>query len=219
MNVVLPAYIPESREALRAWMQSVTYAKLVQIDLVDGVFASPPSWPFSQDGELSFEEIDVTRVMLDLMVDNGAVFVAAHAAALRDVREIVIHLRSLTAVDELAHVRAHIPGKLTLAVLNTDPFSAYREAVGYVDAVQVMGIATIGRQGQVFDPETLQTVRQLRAAFPKLDIVVDGSVNESTIAALVAAGVSRVVVGSALQKHGDPAQAYRHLTAYFAGLQ
>ncbi len=74
-----------------------------------------------------------------------------------------------------------------------------------------MGIQKIGYQGQTFDPSTPARVKELVTLYPNLDIEVDGGVAEATIPSLVAAGASRLVVGSAISKAPDPQSAYQKL--------
>ncbi len=214
-HVVLPALIPDSYEALQAWLKKTDYTDVVQVDIVDGVFAAPASWPFLTGQKFTMCDLPGKRIMLDVMVEDGAVFVAAHADELRDVKEVVVHFRTLKSAQALQSLKEVYKGKLLLAVMNDDAIESYLPYIAYVDGVQVMGIDEIGKQGQSFSSHTIETVRALRKLYPTLDIVVDGSVNETTIASVVAAGVSRVVVGSALLSASDTPQAHAYLESYF----
>jgi pentose-5-phosphate-3-epimerase len=69
----------------------------------------------------------------------------------------------------------------------------------------VMGIERIGSQGQPFSAASLGKARALRAMYPSVPIEFDGGVGLTTISAILASGVSRIVVGSALSDAADPA--------------
>jgi ribulose-phosphate 3-epimerase len=68
-----------------------------------------------------------------------------------------------------------------------------------VSVIMVMGIHP-GKQGQPFLTSTYDRVKEVRNICET--VAVDGSVNDMTAARLVAAGASRLVIGSYLQK-GD----------------
>jgi pentose-5-phosphate-3-epimerase len=74
-----------------------------------------------------------------------------------------------------------------------------------------MGIKEIGAQGQPFDETILETIAQVKAAFPDKPITVDGSINSDTIERVVAAGADRVIVGSAITLQAEPYAAYEAL--------
>ena len=68
-----------------------------------------------------------------------------------------------------------------------------------VDMVLVMTVEP-GFGGQSFMPETMDKVSALRAAYPTLDIQVDGGLSPATIDVAAAAGANVVVAGSAIFK-------------------
>ena len=61
-----------------------------------------------------------------------------------------------------------------------------------------MGIDKIGFQRQEFDENVTENIKKLREKFTDLIISVDGGVSLETGAMLVEAGVSKLVVGSAI---------------------
>jgi ribulose-phosphate 3-epimerase len=98
-----------------------------------------------------------------------------------------------------------------LGIMNTTPEALMHELIPQFDYLQVMGIASIGAQGQPFDERTLTTVHTLRERYPSLEIAIDGAVNETTIPRLVEAGANRFAPGSAIAKAPDPVTAYKQL--------
>jgi len=77
-------------------------------------------------------------------------------------------------------------------------------SLGEVEYVQFMGIAHIGRQGEPFDRRVLERVRAFRRRHPDIPIQVDGGVSLESAPALLAAGATSLVVGSALLRADDP---------------
>jgi len=81
------------------------------------------------------------------------------------------------------------------------------------DVVQVMSIATLGKQGAPYDVRAIARIKELHTKYPELVISVDGGVSEKNIADLARAGARRFGVGSAITKAPDPKAAYLNLKA------
>lgn len=73
-----------------------------------------------------------------------------------------------------------------------------------LSCLQLMGIAHIGRQGQLFDERVVARVGEAHARFPHLAIAVDGGVSLQNARALLDVGASRLVVGSAIFGADNP---------------
>jgi ribulose-phosphate 3-epimerase len=90
------------------------------------------------------------------------------------------------------------------------------EAASGVDLVLCMSIHP-GYSGQKFLPESLDRVRELRAALPDEVLVqVDGGVTAENAASVRAAGASLIVAGSAVFGAPDIGEAYRGLARLVA---
>lgn len=71
-----------------------------------------------------------------------------------------------------------------------------------------------GYSGQVFMPESLPRIRELRASLPeRVHVQVDGGVGPETLRAAREAGANLLVAGSAIFSADDPSAAYRALAA------
>ena len=76
-----------------------------------------------------------------------------------------------------------------------------------------MGIDKIGFQGEKFDHKVISYIKEIHKEFPELIISVDGGVKPEYAKPLSDAGVSRLVVGSAIYEGGSPHDAYEHFRA------
>lgn len=212
---IVPAIIPQSRDDLVEKVTKVgAFAPEVQIDFVDGVFAKPASWPFSE-GKIAadvFEGLDLgtIHIELDLMIQNPETSLDMFMP-LKPTR-VVIHIETITDFGAIvAHSKEH-GYILGIAVQSTTPI-AYIQAldaseIGYF---QLMGISTIGSQGQPFDERVLDRIRELLGCCAEHPISIDGSVNRETLPLLYTAGANRFIVGSAIWKSSDPKTAYESL--------
>lgn len=227
MTGIIPAILPKSREALEEALARLDIEGIdaVQLDAVDGRFAAPASWPYAGDSEQRTANGRRDGEMLpyagrfqfdiDLMVEDPE-RVAGEWLAL-GARRLTLHIesmpdprRTLMRIKERYGHEANHTGAFELGLaLNIDtPLRLLEPVLGLVDYVQLMGIATIGRQHEPFDARVLERLKALRKAHPALPIQIDGGVSMATAGALLAAGASRLVVGHALAGVPDPGRAW-----------
>jgi len=236
MSLVVPAVLPSSLQDLKekiALLGSISSVDRIQIDVVDGRFATPASWPYVAPRTKSDLVRDRPADELDDMVERSEMLprldrieyeidlmcldMAAAAAkwlALGAVR-LTFHAEAATDLPRLlASARKQFgagadfaPGLISFGLaLNIGSDLALIEAcVGEIDYVQFMGISTIGRQGQPFDRRVFEKLRVFHGRHPDIPVQVDGGVSLTYAKQLVACGASKLVVGSNILKAADPA--------------
>ncbi len=199
----------------------------VQIDIVDGSFASPATWPFSEGTLLSsvvlppFPHSDDINIELDLMVDDPERSLSAWMSL--GARRILFHLESTLHMKEIletlkrdyGYEKGFMTSSLSVGIaVNIETRMELLEPyLDSVDYVQFMGIKRIGVQGQPFAKEVLAKIDIFRKKHPDVPIQVDGAVSLETAPALLALGVQRLIVGSALFSSMNIAQTYTQFTA------
>lgn len=231
MGVIVPAIVPTSYRDLEDKLARLSgLCSEVQIDIVDGRFAGPASWPYVTDpaepsrmlaaGEM-FPHCDEFRIEIDLMSADpesaAGSFIGLCATRLTVHAESTRYLsRFIQDTQEVyGHDKDFVPDLLALGIAigaETDLalIEPYLNQVAYV---QFMGIRQIGHQGEPFDPRVLQRIKTFRRLHPGIPVQVDGGVSSKNAAQLLSAGVSRLVVGSALWKAPDLAAELRSLNA------
>ena len=214
MSAVVPAIIPTSREELEHKLGVLKgLVRRVQIDIVDGAFAYPASWPYqsgvsslagSVNDEQLLPEWDQFQFEIDAMVKDPTSALDAFVSA--GASRFIFHIES---VKDIEHVLDHCCQKydhdkefstdlfsIGLALsLDTDPAIVFPH-IEKVDFIQVMGIARIGVQGQPFDERAVERVKQIRAYDRHVPIQVDGGVTPETAKQLLVAGANNLIVGS-----------------------
>jgi ribulose-phosphate 3-epimerase len=239
MGIIVPAVLPSSRQDLEEKLSRIVALSVsrVQIDVVDGRFAAPASWPFSagsgapeldmmaRGGEF-LPALERIGYEVDLMGLNPERMVGTWIAL--GVSRFTFHAESLTDISRVladAHDRygrdVVSAGLVSfgLALNIESDLSLIESHLSHVDYVQFMGIARIGRQGQPFDRRVLEKIRTFRGRHPTLPTQVDGGVSLDTAPELLALGVESLVVGSALLRSDDPAalvEAFEALRSPFA---
>jgi ribulose-phosphate 3-epimerase len=173
-------------------------ADSIQVDVMDGHFVSN----LALGPQVCRAVADHTALPVEahLMVERPAQFVQAFATA--GATTLIGHIEAL---DDPAAFAADVRrlGKLPGFAINPEtPASRLIPHLGLADLVVVMGIHP-GAGGQTFMPETLETLRQLRAArrgqTPALQL--DGGVNQDTVLSIRDAGADAVIGGSFVFRH------------------
>lgn len=227
MSAIIPAIIPTSLDDLKEKLSRLEgICDEVQIDIVDGIFAKPSSWPYTKDSkELSkllargemLPGLGSFRCEIDLMsadpeteagawIELGAARLTVHAESTRYIGRF---LKSVSTT--YGSEKGFAPDLLSIGLaIGADTDVALIEPfLDQADYVQFMGIRTIGHQGEPFDARVISRIKAFRKAHPGVPVQVDGGVSLQTAPDLLAAGVSRLVVGSALWKSPDLGQTFR----------
>ncbi len=212
---IIPAVIPESEAHLTSTLNTIaTFSREVQIDIVDGVFVPSVSWPYTEGAtpHMLSQFTDSMDLEIDLMVHNPESVLKEYLEA--GVRRVVVHLESVSDLSLIVALKREFDFSLAFSIGNDTPLATLEAVIGYADYVQLMGIASIGSQGQPFDDRVLERIRTIvDMHFASLPISIDGSVNAGTLPLLREAGADRVVVGSAILQASDPRAAYETLVA------
>lgn len=193
-----------------------------QIDVVAKSFAGSISWPETETDPLS-ELVKLKawsqcyQLELDLMVLDPQRYFPVCADL--GVGRVVMHIYD--GLDVQSAVKEAEEHGLTVSLAATADITLKKiitlVKTGLVDDVQLMGIAEVGQQGQVFDERVLSRIRALRCSFPDLSIAVDGAVSAQTLPLLYAAGANRFAPGSAVIKAADSVAAYKQLEKLVRG--
>jgi ribulose-phosphate 3-epimerase len=187
-------------------------ADLIHVDIMDGHFV--PNITIGPPVVAALKRR--ARVPLDvhLMIEEPdryiEAFVRAGAAMLTVHAEAVVHLhRTVQLIKSLG-------AKAGVALNPATPVIALEELAGDVDYVLVMTVNP-GFGGQTFIPRSESKVRLmrdlLRNAGSTAPIEVDGGIDTTTAARIVAAGADILVAGNAIFGSSDPAKATQALRA------
>lgn len=180
------------------------HADLFHLDVMDGVFVPNISFGFPVIEAISKKAekpLDVHLMIIDpenyveRFAKVGAEMISFHLNATKDPSAVLKQIRSY-------EVKAGL-------VINPDiPVESLFPYLAEADFILLMSVFA-GFGGQKFIEETYDRVRVLKAEIDRqgldIPIQVDGGVSASNAAALVDAGASILVAGSAVFKAEDPA--------------
>lgn len=225
---IIPAIMASSYEDLTLKVGAMKgIANVIQIDVMDGKFVESKSWPYmkgedkyfiqiikQEEGLPDWQDFDFEIDMMIRDVENEAVkWIAAGATRL------VVHYKSepeeiikrIIKDSQEKGVQIVLDFELDMSIERIlEILHAFKKDGIELDGVQVMGIDRIGFQGEKFDHKVLSYVKEIHKQFPELIISVDGGVKPEYAKPLADAGVSRLVVGSAIYADDSPRDAYDH---------
>lgn len=165
------------------------YVDLIHVDVMDGHFV-----PNITLGAPVVAKI-CAKIPLDvhLMIENPGNYVEDFAKAGADI--ITVHSEACKDLKGLLKKIRALGVKAGVSVKPKTPISAISKVLDYVDMVLIMTVEP-GFGGQKFMEEMMKKVSELRKRKPKLDIEVDGGINEETAKIAVKAGANVLVAGS-----------------------
>lgn len=145
-----------------------------------------------------------------LMIDDPATYAPQFDVRPQDT--ILFHIESQ---DTPERVLEAIAGTSASAGITLRPGSSLKSIAPYLDHVNMVLVMSVepGFGGQAFIPDALDRIRDLRKLIGtrKIEISVDGGINETTIRSVADAGADIAVVGSAIFGTSDRAAAISQL--------
>jgi ribulose-phosphate 3-epimerase len=187
-------------------------ADLIHVDVMDGHFV--PNITIGPPVVRAIRRVATRPLDVHLMIENPdryvEEFVSAGASMVSVHVEVVPHLnRTVSLIRKL--------GARSGVVLNpATPASSLEEIATDIDFVLVMSVNP-GFSGQAFIPHSLDKLRRVRALLDDAGssalIEIDGGIDQSNVAEVVAAGANILVAGQAIFGNADPEAATRALRA------
>ena len=185
-------------------------ADAIHIDVMDGHFV--PNLTVGPPVVQAIKRIAEVPLDVHLMIEEPDNYLSAFAQAGADA--LSVHVEVLSKLQPTINAIKELGVRAGIALNPSTPVTAIEVVAREVDLVLVMSVNP-GFGGQAFIPQSLNKVRATRALLDQVGnpapITVDGGVNLGNAAALVEAGASVLVAGSAIFGQDDPTEATRAL--------
>ena len=187
-------------------------ADLIHVDVMDGHFV--PNITIGPPVVRAIRRVATRPLDVHLMIEDPdrfiEEFVAAGASMVSVHVEVVRHLnRTVSFIRKLG-------AKAGVVINPATPASSLEDIAPDVDFVLVMSVNP-GFGGQAFIPHSLEKLRRVRSVLDGAGssalIEIDGGIDQSNVADVVAAGANILVAGQAIFGSSDPETATRVLRA------
>ena len=204
MSQISPTVLASNEADFATQMRRITpFAKRIQIDLMDGDFASPASvelgkvwWPPNLQTDLHLMYRNPEKYLKELILLKPHM-VIVHA-------EILLHHMHFAAELHKESIQAG------LAVLPETEISDVEQILNSFDHLLIFS-GDLGKFGGEADLSLLEKVKQAKEHHPSLEIGWDGGVNNINAQKLLEDGVDVLNAGGFIQKAENPADAYKSL--------
>lgn len=203
---IAPSILSADKKSLNEEIKKIeSYADIIHIDVMDGKFVEPITFPIEDVRKLK------TRLPLEahLMVDEPENkwiddYIDSGCSS------IIIHQEATKNIDNAI---ALIKKKGARAVISIKPATSLKTILQYLKKLDMVLIMSVnpGYAGQMFMPEIIPKIKELRRIDNNIDIEVDGGMNVDTVKEVVKAGANIIVAASAIFKSKDSVRAIKEL--------
>ncbi|EAX48597.1 Ribulose-phosphate 3-epimerase [Thermosinus carboxydivorans Nor1] len=185
-------------------------ADLLHLDIMDGHFV--PNLTFGAPVVAALRQVSKLPFDVHLMITNPQDHINAFIKAGADL--ITVHAETHPHLHRLLQTIKDQGVRAGIALNPSTPLVTIEEVLPYVDMVLLMSVNP-GFGGQQFISTVLDKIRRLRQMITERNlpvvIEVDGGINAETAPAVIAAGATILVAGSAVYGAVDAAQAIASL--------
>lgn len=220
MTQVLPAIIPKNKQQLEEEIKKVSsFAKLVQVDISDGVFVPIKSWPYNGRDTEFFESLKTetegwpqwqdVEFEIHLMVQNPETVIGdwIHTG----VSGIVAHIEATDDFQRVIDICRESAVSVGVAIKPSTDISKLQWFADKVDFIQVMGSDELGKHGVELEDKAVEMIKSLREKYPERIIAIDIGVSEETEELLVSAGANKLISGGAILSSNHPKEVFEDL--------
>jgi ribulose-phosphate 3-epimerase len=191
-------------------------ADLIHVDVMDGHFV--PNITIGPPVVKAIKRVATVPLDVHLMIQEPDRYLEAFAHA--GAGMISVHVEVLPHLHRTVHAIKSLGVKAGVVLNPSTPVGALSEIAADVDFVLVMSVNP-GFGGQTFIPRSESKVRAVRALLDAAGnngpVEIDGGIDRTNVARVVAAGARVLVAGNAIFGTADAEQATRDLKAAALG--
>lgn len=185
-------------EFKKQWSKVAPYFDYIQIDIVDGVLVP-------EKNNINPQKIKKLTSHHDLEIHLIVKDVAGYLPPwlkLKNVKKIVWHYEAEPNAKAIHCLNQYLKSKKIKTGLSINPrttINKIKNILPEFSTIQIMSVYP-GRQGQNFQKSSLKKVSALRKKYPKINVEIDGGINDKNFSKVKKSGANLIVLGSYLQK-------------------
>jgi ribulose-phosphate 3-epimerase len=200
--MIVPALLSNDKGKMQKMVDTCSsFAKLVQIDIMDGRFVPSQSITAKELVQLN---VNVSNE-LHLMVEDP--FAWLEPASQLGSKRIIFHLETKINQQKLI---SEIKKRDIEAGVSLNPKTNIEELepiIKDIDLVLFMAVNP-GFYGAPFIPEVLDKIKKFKKIWPNKKTAIDGGVKADNFSAIKSLDLDYICIGSAILKSDDPKQAF-----------
>lgn len=202
MIKIIPAILAkDKKEFKKQWSHIADYFKYIQIDIIDGEFIKNKTNinPYIVKDIIKNKDLEI-----HLMVDSISKYITTWSKV-KNVKKIIWHYEANTDIEQIKKFNKFLKNKNINTGLAINPETKLKnieEIIKDFHTIQIMGVKP-GKMGQKFQNKVLNKIKKLKKEYPKINIEIDGGVNDKNINKIKTAGANLIAIGSYLQKCKD----------------
>ena len=191
-------------------------ADLIHVDVMDGHFV--PNITIGPAVVRAIKRVATRPLDVHLMIEEPDRYVEAFVTA--GAAMVSVHVEAVPHLHRTLHFIKKLGARAGVVLNPSTPAGALEDIAADLDFVLVMSVNP-GFGGQAFIPHSVEKVRRVRDVLSRAGssapIEIDGGIDASNVAAVVAAGASILVAGNAIFSNPDAEAATRALRAAALG--
>lgn len=180
--------------------------RVLHLDVMDGHFV--PNLTYGMPIVEGLRRHTDMPLDVHLMISDPLAYAKPLVEAGADL--LTFHVEAVNDPGEVAAAIADLDVGVGVALNPETPLASLSSCLSMVDMALVMSVEA-GFGGQSFNPVALEKLRALKAEYPNLMLEIDGGIDASTIGPARASGCDLFVVGSAIFRRDDYAEAIASL--------
>lgn len=189
-----------------------SHADMIHVDIMDGHFVPNITFGAPVVAKLKSKKPMDVHLMIEhpenYLDDFAEAVSKAHGR--RDDCYLTVHQEACTHLHRVLQQIKKLGMKAAVALNPATSLSTIENVLNDADMVLLMTVNP-GFGGQSFIESVIPKIKELRAQMPRLEIQVDGGINEKTAKTAVTAGANILVAGSYVFGADDKAAAIKKL--------
>jgi len=178
---------------------------IFQIDVADGVFTNWKNWHAPE--ELKEIKHLKNRFEIHLMIQNLEKNLPLWLES--KPKRVIVHLEGLKNFEEVSKMCQKANAELALALNPETPIERLTPYLKKISFVVLLGVDP-GPSGQKFRYFVLDKIKELREKNPKINIELDGGINEEIALEALKSGANILAIGSAIFESENPKEKIKY---------
>jgi len=206
MSIICPTILAKDEADYKQQIEKVaSFAKRIQIDLKDNIFAKGESMPLEKVWWPEGMEADI-HVMYENPQDYLATLIKLKP------NMVIVHAESTCDIPKLAADLRDQGIKTGLAILQDTSIKEVKYIFPHIQHLLIFS-GDLGHFGGTADMSLTNKITEAKAAHKYLEIGWDGGITADNAKKLAKAGVDVLNVGGAIQNAQNPQEAYAKIEA------